>query len=359
MKTNYALVLGMLLSASLTAQTNSSTPVAPAASVAPAAPAAAAVRATPATAAPAVKPAAPARTIVEPPVLLVPGPATVNGTHVNMRGRSTIVSESLGQFKKGDAVIVLEQVANKWAKGADPKQWARIALPAGAPCWVFAAFVDASNTVTATKLNLRGGAGENFSILGRLSKGTTVKPIATKGEWMQIEPPEVATAYVAAMYLKQDAAAIAKVEPARPTPVLEPASTNVITEIEPTVAAPVEVAAATRPATGSSELEAFASDLAGGTGELTEPEAPLLPRVVMREGIVHNATSIQAPSHYSLLGLETRRTINYLYTSSTNVNLNRYQGMHIIATGEESLDERWPNTPVLTLHRIQVIEDEK
>jgi uncharacterized protein YgiM (DUF1202 family) len=333
MKLNCLLALGTLLGASLTAQTNSSTPAAK----------------------PAPKPAAAQPALVEPAVSLKPGPATVNGTRVNMRGRSTILSEVLGQFNTGDAVTVLEQVSNQWAKGRDPKQWARIALPKGAPCWVFAAYVDASHTVTASRLNVRGGAGENFSILGRLPKGTTVKPITTKGEWMQIEAPEVATAYVAAMYLKQEAPAIASVEPPKPTPVLEPASTNVITDVESVVAPPVEVAAVNPPTTPPA-VEPPAAEPAVGD---TETEEPLKPRVVMREGIVYNATSIQAPSHYSLLGLDTRRTINYLYTDATNLNLNRWNGLHVIVTGEESLDERWPNTPILTLQRIQVVDDEK
>ena len=96
----------------------------------------------------------------------------------------------------------------------------------------------------------------------------------------------------------------------------------------------------------------------GGTNAAPEvPEEPLPPRVVMREGIVNNATSIQAPSVYGLSGMDTGRTINYLHTTSTNVNLFRYVGRHVIVTGEEALDERWPNTPVLTLRRIQVVDD--
>ena len=55
--------------------------------------------------------------------------------------------------------------------------------------------------------------------------------------------------------------------------------------------------------------------------------------------------------------MDTGRTINYLHTTSTNVDLFRYVGRHVIVTGEESLDERWPNTPVLTLQRIQVVDD--
>jgi len=332
MKMHYALVAGLLLTASLNAQTNSA--------ASPAKPAA-------------KKAAAPK--LVEPSVSLKPGPATVNATRVQLRARSTTMGERLGVFQKGDAVTVLEQVDNKWAKGADPKQWARIQLPSGTPVWVFASFVNSDNTVKATRLNLRGGPGENYSILGRLPKGSTVKPVQTKGEWMQIETPEVATGYVAAMYLKQDATAIAQAEAVKAAASLEPASTNEIADVEPVVASTVDVPHTNAPAT-SEELAAFAAALAGGDAE--EVEDPSKPRVVMREGIIHNATSIQAPSHYSLLGLETGRNINYLYTTSTNVNLNRYAGKHVIVTGEESLDKRWPNTPVLTLQRIQVIDEE-
>jgi hypothetical protein len=77
---------------------------------------------------------------------------------------------------------------------------------------------------------------------------------------------------------------------------------------------------------------------------------------VDREGIVRAFTSIQAPSDYKLVSADNGRTINYLYTTSTNLDLGRYLGLHIIATGEESLDRRWPNMPVLTLKRIVLVE---
>lgn len=371
MKLNYALVTGLFLATGLMAQTNSSapaTPAAPAPAPAPAvsapapAPAAPAVtnkaEAKPAVKKPAAKKPAPAKpAFVEKPVTLLPGPATVNGNRVNVRGRSTILSETLVQLNKGDTVTVIEQVENKWAKGSDMKQWAHIVLPTNAPCWVFASFVDSNKVVTAPKLNVRGGPGENYSVLGRLAKGTTVSEITTKGEWMKIEPPAGCSAYIAAIFLKQDPTAIAAVETEKPT--LPPASTNVITEVEPAVAPTVDVASAETTNAAMSELEKFAAELGGTNAAPEEPEEPLPPRVVMREGIVNNATSIQAPSIYGLSGMDTGRTINYLHTTSTNVNLFRYVGRHVIVTGEESLDERWPNTPVLTLQRIQVIDDEK
>jgi hypothetical protein len=87
-----------------------------------------------------------------------------------------------------------------------------------------------------------------------------------------------------------------------------------------------------------------------------DPEEPPPPRIVQREGVVRGFTSIQAPSHFRLVSPDTGRNINYLYTTSTNLDLSRYVGLHIIATGEESLDRRWPNTPVLTLRRIVVLD---
>ena len=90
----------------------------------------------------------------------------------------------------------------------------------------------------------------------------------------------------------------------------------------------------------------------------TEPvvEEPPPPRIVQREGIVRGMTSIQAPSRFVLVSPENGRDIDYLYTSSKELDLRRYKGLRIIVTGEESLDERWGNTPVITIQRIQVVE---
>ena len=218
------------------------------------------------------------------------------------------------------------------AKGDDMKHWAHITYPTNAPVWIFASFVDSNKVVTVPKLNLRGGPGENYSIIGRLTKGATVTEIETKGEWMQVQPTPGCSAFVAAMFLKQDASLVASVEPAVPS--VPPASTNVITDIEPAIG---QVADGAITNAAMAELNAFANET-GGTNAI--PEEPLPPRVVMREGVVNNATSIQAPSIYGLSGMDTGRTINYLHTTSTNVNLFRYVGRHVIVTGEESLDER-------------------
>jgi hypothetical protein len=47
--------------------------------------------------------------------------------------------------------------------------------------------------------------------------------------------------------------------------------------------------------------------------------------------------------------------INYLYTTSPTLDLSRYVNMRIIVTGEEGLDARWKDTPLINIQSIQVI----
>jgi hypothetical protein len=128
---------------------------------------------------------------------------------------------------------------------------------------------------------------------------------------MQIDPPGNSYAFVAAMYLKQEAPAPA---PA-PTPVAEP---------QTMAAAP------------------------------SEPTAPLV-RVVSHEGVVRAVGSIVAPTKYELYDPATDVDINYLYTTSPTLDLSRYVNMRIIVTGEEGLDARWKDTPLINIQSIQVI----
>jgi hypothetical protein len=85
-------------------------------------------------------------------------------------------------------------------------------------------------------------------------------------------------------------------------------------------------------------------------------EEPPPKRIVQREGWVRGTFSIQAPTPFELVSPDTGRTINYLYTTSAQLDLRRYKGMRIIVSGEEGLDERWLNTPVITIQSIHVVQ---
>jgi hypothetical protein len=52
----------------------------------------------------------------------------------------------------------------------------------------------------------------------------------------------------------------------------------------------------------------------------------------------------------------TGQDIDYLFTTSKTLDLRRYNGLLVVVTGTEGLDARWPDTPVITIERIQVVE---
>jgi len=284
-------------------------------------------------------------------VPLVAGPATVDANHVNVRGQPRLNSEVVARLAKGQNVTVLEEITHNNSGPDEPSAWAKIALPSDVHVWVNNGFIDTNKTVKPKKLNVRGGPGENFSVLGRLEHGETVTQVNAKGDWIEIEAPTNAYAFVAAQYLKQEPAA-----PATPT-TAEPIASATVTNEPAIAAAPADTTAtATAPVTAP-ETNA-APETAAATPAPSAPAADEPPpvRIVEREGIVRGTTSIQAPTHFALISPENKRTIDYLYTTSPNLDLRRYKGLHIVVSGEEGLEERWGNTPVLTIQKIQVIE---
>jgi uncharacterized protein YgiM (DUF1202 family) len=252
------------------------------------------------------------------------------------------------QVTKGQPVTVIEEIVQNSSGPDEPSAWAKIVLPPKAHVWVNTAFINPTNqTVLPRRLNLRSGPGENYSTIGRLQRGDAVKALTTKEDWTEIEPPKDAYAFVAAQYLKQEAPA----PPAPPPPPPEPLPTPTTVAVAPPVAPPPTEAPTVPPPTENPAI----------TNAPTETETPAVeepppPRIVQREGRVRGMTSIQAPSRFVLVSPENGRDIDYLYTTSKELDLRRYKGLRIIVTGEESLDERWGSTPVLTIQRIQVVE---
>jgi uncharacterized protein YgiM (DUF1202 family) len=387
MKMNYWLICGAMLSTSVLAQQVTSAPPAGPIRSSAAAPAAAPAKA----AAPAAKKQAPASAKKAPAnapaakkaagselrtVPLVPGPAVVDANNVNVRGQAKLASEVVTRLTKGQSVTVIEEITLKNSGPSEPSAWAKIVLPPEVHVFVNSAYIDpAKKTVKPKKLNLRSGPGENYSVLGVMAQGDTVREIATKGAWIQIEAPANAYAFVAAQYLKQEASAppVAVITPPVTTPPVAvatppttptpPPSPTPLPEA-PTIAAPPTTPPTTPPATPPVAASSEAPETPGAEAPVMTPApapepvltGPPPKRVVQREGWVRGTSSIQAPTKFELVSVDTHRTIDYIYTSSPNLDLSRYKGLRIIITGEEGLDERWGNTPVLTIQKIQVVE---
>jgi len=280
---------------------------------------------------------------------LIAGPAIVIASNVNVRGQAGLKGEVITRVTKGQSVVVLEEVTLKKSAPDEPSAWAKIVFPTNGHVWVSGSFIDASNkTVVPKKLNVRGGPGENFSVLGTMKRGDAVQQLGAKGDWLEIEAPADAYAFVAAQYLKQEPAAQPPVASTEPAPA--PAT---VAEAQPIATPPTETPA---PAPTPSDPANASPPAVAPVTTAPVPDEPPPKRIVQHEGIVRGTFSIQAPTQFELISSENNRVINYLYSTARDLDLSRYKGMRIVVTGEEGLDERWRNTPVLTIQRIQVVE---
>jgi nitrite reductase/ring-hydroxylating ferredoxin subunit len=120
-------------------------------------------------------------------------------------------------------------------------------------------------------------------------------------------------------------------------------------------AAPTEPPAVP-PTTEPPAITNASAEIAAATTNTPAADEPPPKRIVQREGMVRGTSSIQAPTHFGLFNLETGKMVDYLLTTSPSLDLRRYKGLHVIVTGEEGLEERWGNTPVITIQKIQVID---
>jgi uncharacterized protein YgiM (DUF1202 family) len=397
MKKNYWLLLGMVVAMNATAQ-NSTTalpPIPVPANMTPEATAPAAAVETK-TNAPAKKtiikhkkkkaakvaaktetaPAAKKIVFSEAPITLVPGPAEVCVSNLNVRGQAGLKGEVVAHIQKGDSVTVLSEITLDKHKTDEPSQWAKIALPASSGVWVRSSFIDAKDkTVLPKKLNLRAGPSEDYSVLGMVERGTVVTEVGSKGEWTKIEAPTNAFAFIAAMYLKQEASGNVPTNFAPSTEVpVSPDTNNIPTTLmtvnEPppinnqmpeTTADTNSIPPITSTDTNSTLLpppissDTNTSTLVDTNSTATVDTNPPPPRVVTHEGYVRSSISLVAPTYFELYDPSTEEAIDYLHSSTTNLNLGRYDGFKIVVTGEEGMDARWKDTPVLTVQKIYVL----
>lgn len=326
------------------------------------------------------------REVLDPPVM-----ATVTANAVNLRGQPNFVGEVIGHLQKGESVTVLAEVSHSHPTKDEPSKWSEIVMPTNILVWVDGAYVDKENhTVKAHRINLRGGPSENYSVVGRLQRGEPINEVETRNGWIAINAPTNAHAFVASEFLDMQGAAPVAAntapEPA-PAPTPAPAATETVNVPPPATAPPVAAepapatpapapaaetnAAAASPVapapTAQSEIDQEMAALHRATGEpapLSTPEAapapaatnepPTEPRVITREGMVHRAYNIQAPTDFELRDISTGDLIDYLQPQ-TNEKFKMYVGTHVDVTGSEYIDPRWPRTPVLQVTNVELV----
>jgi len=188
---------------------------------------------------------------------------TIKGTHVNVRAQAKVTSEVVTQLNDGDRVTIIDEVKATQAGPGEPTRFYKIILPKTASAWVSAKYVK-DGKVTASLLNVRAGAGENFSVLGRVNKATAITTIQTVGDWMEIQSPGGVHGFVATSLVKTDT-------PPPPAVVEAPDYSKPVPPVVPVVEEPVF----TPPPAES--LEVVSVD---GNPVVTEPIAGTMPAPV-------------------------------------------------------------------------------
>jgi uncharacterized protein YgiM (DUF1202 family) len=257
------------------------------------------------------------------------GHGTVKGDRCNVRSRPSTSAEVVAQLNKGDAVEVLEH--KSMPEHAKPAEWLRISLPATAKCFVSAKHLS-DGVATADNLNVRCGPGVNYREIGKLTKGTKVDVVVTKGEWTQIKPTPECSGWIAAE--------LVDVEPAA-TPSVPPPSTpavNMPEIVPPPVAAPAQASAPPAPSVSVVNID---------------PDVEVA--YVVKDGYLYPVTEPNAPASYELRTHEVDRLsfrIAYLETSESN--MKKYEGKHVRIMG----NQRWrkgERYPVITIERIDLV----
>lgn len=302
--------------------------------------------------------------------------ARVTHDRVNVCGGPSVNSEVIIHLQKDEQVAVVEIVRTNSAAVGENGDWAKIRLPSDTPVWVYAPFVDANGRVVRSeRLNVRAGPGLNFSILGSLAKGAPISSIRTLDDWMEIEAPTNTFAFVSTRYLqlpealKATSPAVTAKETPNSTPATPPQAKQDATSAKPvpvtpaseTTTHPLTAALTPVPTTPKSPTPAAGQLAPAPTAVVSKTPQPTdspvearKKRIVRREGRVRPTVSIQAPTNYELRSVYGAVRLNYLLPISPTINIGKFKGQCVIVSGEEQIEPRWPNLPMIEVESIRL-----
>jgi uncharacterized protein YgiM (DUF1202 family) len=367
-------------------------------------------------------------TLPTPPVSI--GLGVITGTRVSARGKATVHSQLVFRFGQNEPVNLLEEITLAAPKAGEPRKWYRVQVPLDAGLWVHHQFLHNQRIVTIVgndgkpsphtyasvkpnRLNVRGGAGDAFPVLGQLPQDTDVALTgAQKGKWLEIFAPGNCSVFVASQFVKRANGNVANIVevptlPVQPQPDIQP-QPPIILPLQPgtiapsvlgaTPAVPAETTITVDPKTFGNP---GGTTTPGGVGILPKPPKPTAPaitkpiepakpavptkpvqvakanpnlpppskpvmdkngapiRIVTREGIVHRTLSLSAPSRYVLEHLESGKTINFLITQhpALEKKMEKLLGRRILVSGQEAMDARNQHTPVLIIKTLKTTDD--
>ncbi|SCH30977.1 Probable endopeptidase YafL precursor [uncultured Clostridium sp.] len=137
---------------------------------------------------------------------------TVNTSSLNVRSGTGTNYSIIGSLSKGSTVEIISS-SNGWYK---------VKLSNGSNGWVSSQYIDLNSsssnnstntpsedtsvagkigTVNTSSLNVRSGAGTNYSIIGSLSKGSTVEIISSSSGWYKVKLSNGSNGWVSSQYI--------------------------------------------------------------------------------------------------------------------------------------------------------------
>jgi len=148
------------------------------------------------------------------------GLGVITGTRVSARGKATVHSQLVFRFSQNEPVNILEEITLAAPKAGEPRKWYRVQVPLDAGLWVHPQFLHNQRivnivgndgkpsphtyaSVKPNRLNVHGGAGDAFPVLGQLPQGTDVALTgAQKGKWLEIFAPGNCSVFVRSEFVK-------------------------------------------------------------------------------------------------------------------------------------------------------------
>jgi len=260
--------------------------------------------------------------------------ARVKGDRVNLRAKSDMNSETVGQVAAGTLLKVLSIEGD----------WVQVVPPEATDFWVHKEFIE-NDTVLVNRLNVRSGAGINYSVVGSYNRGEKVVRRGSFGEWVKVAPPADASLWVSASLLDL-------VYPAAPVP--------------PPIAAPAARSASIKSDAAVVTPTDTDNRVAIGTGRIppaTPPTPPadlnLVPldgqgRIIQKEGQLKRSPVLlfNAPGSHRLVVRDGKRLITTAYVRGNTKQLDSLLDEYLIVQGREYWVEKG-RVPVIVIDSIE------
>ena len=256
--------------------------------------------------------------------------ARVTGQRVNLRARSDLNAEVVGQVGDGDTLRV------KSVQG----EWVEVVPPDHIDLWVNKDLV-AGNRVMVNQANVRAGPGVNYTVVGRLVRDDVVATKGAFGEWLRIAPFAAASLWVSRELV--DLPESAMPAPAAPAPAAAPSAP----EPPPETPQPQNV-----PMDPSEPVP---------TSRVPPADLKLIPfdgqgRIVEHEGVLRTAgTLLGSPGDFRLVQPGARGAETLAYLRGNREQLRGLLGKRMQVTGPEYWAERIGD-PILIVEKIRLLE---